>query len=168
MVTDKEALIYTQNCEQFRSLNGFFWQVPLIMMTLNGGLWYSVASLDLSEGAQRGVLGFAVIANIVMMFGLSRLRSVMQDLLVDIHHFQGTHPPGKARRIQYAFQGLLLAAAAGALWVSCDPSAYFIRKANEAASANTASATPGPVSVLHLAKPPPSPANALPVSKPDP
>jgi len=34
-MTDKEARIYEQNCQEFRSLNGFFWQVPLIMMTLN-------------------------------------------------------------------------------------------------------------------------------------
>lgn len=167
-MTDKEALIYTQNCEQFRSLNGFFWQVPLIMMTLNGGLWFSVASLDLSESAQRGVLGFAVVANIVMTYGLHRLRSVMQGLLQDIHRFQGTEAPGRARSIQIAFSGLLLVAAAGALWVSCNPSAYFIRRTNDAASANAASTTPGPVSVLHLAKPAAPPANALPASKPGP
>ena len=45
---EKDTLIYQQSCEEFRSLNGFFWQIPIIMMTLNGGLWYSVASLDLS------------------------------------------------------------------------------------------------------------------------
>jgi hypothetical protein len=124
---DKDALIYEQNCAEFRSLNGFFWQIPLIMMTLNGGLWYSVASLDLSEGAQRGVLWFAALANIVMMAGLHRLRSVMQNLLDQIHTFEGTGPLGKSRRIQYAFQSLLLFAALGALLTSRNPQAYFTR-----------------------------------------
>lgn len=86
-MNDKETLIYQQNCEEFRSLNGFFWQIPIIMMTLNGGLWYSVASLDLSTSAQRGVLSFAVFANLVMVVGLWRLRSVMQNLLTRV----GTH-----------------------------------------------------------------------------
>lgn len=33
-MSDKEALVYQQNCEEFRSLNGFFWQIPLIMGNL--------------------------------------------------------------------------------------------------------------------------------------
>ena len=52
------------------------------MMTLNGGLWYSVASLDLAPMAQRGVLWFTAFANIVMIAGLWRRRKVMQSLLL--------------------------------------------------------------------------------------
>lgn len=130
-MTDKEALIYEQNCQEFRSLNGFFWQVPLIMMTLNGGLWYSVASLDLSTSAQRGVLAFAVLANLAMTAGLWRLRDVMRDLLTQIHAFQGTKAPGRARMIQYFFQALLIYAAVGALLAALDPEHYFTRKAEQ-------------------------------------
>jgi len=127
-MTDKEARIYEQNCQEFRSLNGFFWQVPLIMMTLNGGLWYSVASLDLSVTAQRGVLAFAVVANLVMAVALGRLRGVMASLLVEIHAFQGTAAPGRARLIQYLFQGLMLFAAIGAFLAALNPQQQFIRK----------------------------------------
>ena len=131
-MADKASLIYEQNCQEFRSLNGFFWQVPLIMMTLNGGLWFSVASLDLAPMAQRGVLLFAAFANIVMIFGLWRLRSVMQSLLGQIHAYQGTTPPGRAKIIRYLFQALLFWAAAGAFIASLDPARYFTRGAHDA------------------------------------
>lgn len=130
-MTDKEARIYEQNCQEFRSLNGFFWQVPLIMMTLNGGLWYSVASLDLSVSAQRGVLSFAVVANIVMAVALGRLRNVMESLLTQIHAFQGTIAPGRARLIQYLFQCLMLFAALGAFIAALSPQQQFTRKPDQ-------------------------------------
>lgn len=132
-MSDKDAVIYQQNCEQFRSLNGFFWQIPLIMMTLNGGLWYSVASLDLSEMAQRGVLRFAVLANLVMVAGLWRLRNVMASLLTEIHSYQGTTAAGRPRIIQFMFSLLLIVAAIGALIVSCNPRAHFTRTGTTAA-----------------------------------
>lgn len=126
-MTDKQALVYEQNCNEFRSINGFFWQVPLIMMTLNGGLWYSVASLSLSVTAQRGILAFAIFANIVMVVGLQRLRGIMQHLLTQIHAYQGTQAPGRARIIQYLFQALLIFAAAGAFAAALNPTEYFTR-----------------------------------------
>lgn len=126
-MSDKETLIYQQNCEEFRSLNGFFWKIPIIMMTLNGGLWYSVASLDLSTAAQRGVLSFAVFANLVMVVGLWRLRSVMQTLLTSIHQYQGTTLSGRSRIIQVLFQLLLIFAAIGAFAAALDPEGYFTR-----------------------------------------
>lgn len=152
-MADKDALIYEQNCQEFRSLNGFFWQVPLIMMTLNGGLWYSVASLDLGISAQRGVLVFAVLANLVMVVGLWRLRSVMQALLIDIHAFQGTTAPGRARLIQYLFQGLLLFAAPGAFLAAIDPQQHFTRKPEKTSSEQQCdSPTPGQKSVEKKAR----------------
>lgn len=132
-MSDKEALIYQQNCEEFRSLNGFFWQIPLIMMTLNGGLWYSVASLDLSETAQRGVLWFAVLANLVMVAGLARIRNVMASLLIQIHSYQGTTATGRPRIIQILFSLLLGLAAIGAAVVSCSPRTHFTRKSTDGA-----------------------------------
>jgi hypothetical protein len=130
-MTEKDTIIYQQNCEEFRSLNGFFWQVPLIMMTLNGGLWYSVASLDLSVNAQRGMLLFAAFANVVMIFGLQRIRNIMDNLLTAIHKYQSTEAPGRARVVQRLFQTLLLSAAVGAFAAAWDPAAYFIKSASD-------------------------------------
>jgi 2-polyprenyl-3-methyl-5-hydroxy-6-metoxy-1,4-benzoquinol methylase len=54
-----KSQIYEQRCAEFRSLNGFFWQIPLIVMTLNGGLWFAVASLDVTPVAKSAILCFA-------------------------------------------------------------------------------------------------------------
>jgi hypothetical protein len=43
---EREKLCYEQNCEQMRSLNQIMWQVPIIAMTLTGGLWRAVATLN--------------------------------------------------------------------------------------------------------------------------
>jgi hypothetical protein len=152
-MTDKEGRIYEQHCQEFRSLNGFFWQVPLIMMTLNGGLWYSVASLDLSVTAQRGVLAFAVIANLVMAAALGRLRNVMASLLVEIHAFQGTAAPGRARLIQYLFQSLMLFAALGAFLAALNPRQQFIRNVDPTTVQTRSTQTPIDSSATHRGAP---------------
>jgi hypothetical protein len=127
-----DETIYEQRCQEFRSLNGFFWQVPLIMMTLNGGLWYSVASLSLGVTAQRGILWFAVLANLVMIVGLARLRSVMKELLTHIHTAEGTVPSGRPRLIQFLFSLLLACAALGAGLASLNPRSHFPHASPEA------------------------------------
>jgi len=139
---DKSSIIYVQNCEQFRSLNGFFWQVPLIMMTLNGGLWFSVASLELSSSTQRGILLFAVLANAIMIVGIWRLRSVMESLLGQIREFDGSKASGQPRLIQFAFQLLLASAAAGALAASFSPETHFLYRGDK----NEMDALNGPIS----------------------
>ena len=136
MTTTQEDLIYEQNSIEFRSLNGFFWQIPLIMMTLNGGLWYSVASLDLDVSSERGMLWFAALANLTMAVGLWRLRAVMGTLLASIHTYQGTTAPGPSKLIERMFQVLMVVAAVGALAASCNPKAHFIRPPTNAREAN--------------------------------
>lgn len=85
---DQKA-IYEQRCEDFRSLNGFLWQSPLIIMTLTGGLWFAVASFALSDGARTMLLVFAGLANLLMIGALIRLRWVMQSVLRDIRVYDG-------------------------------------------------------------------------------
>lgn len=135
MTTPQEDLIYEQTYTEFRSLNGFFWQIPLIMMTLNGGLWFSVASLDLDVTAERGILWFAAFANLTMAVGLWRLRAVMATLLVRIHSYENTPAPGPSNVIERLFQTLMCLAAIGALIASCHPKAHFIRPPTKPAEA---------------------------------
>lgn len=128
-----DQFIYEQSYQEFRSLNGFFWQIPLIMMTLNGGLWYSVASLSLGLAAKQGILWFAVLANLVMIVALWRLRNVMQKLLDIIRRIEGTGSEGSeaagkegaGRIVQWGFGILLFVAALGAAIASCDPARHF-------------------------------------------
>jgi protein strawberry notch len=44
MNVSKEA--YEQNYQQFRSLNQIMWQIPVLAMTLTGGLWFGVSTID--------------------------------------------------------------------------------------------------------------------------
>jgi hypothetical protein len=126
MAPISDERIYEQCCLEFRSINGFFWQIPLIMMTLNGGLWYSVASLTLDVSAQRWILWFAAGANLVMIAGLWRLRNIMGGLLDRIRTFEGVGTKkGPRRLVQTLFSLLLGAAALGALLASCDPARHF-------------------------------------------
>ena len=90
---DQKA-IYEQRCGDFRSLNGFLWQSPLIIMTLTGGLWFAVASFALSESARTMLLVFAGLANLLMIGALIRLRWVMQSVLRDIRSYDGKHRIG--------------------------------------------------------------------------
>ena len=52
---------YEQNYEQFRSLNQIMWQIPVLAMTLTGGLWFGVSSIQ-DSGIDKQINGPAVLA----------------------------------------------------------------------------------------------------------
>ena len=83
-VTLDDKVVYEQLCNDFRSLNGFLWQTPLIFMTLTGGLWFAVSSMELSATARSWLLVFAGIANLLMIAALFRLRFVMHKIMCRI------------------------------------------------------------------------------------
>lgn len=107
--------IYEQRCAEFRSLNGFFWQIPLIVMTLNGGLWFAVASLDLTAVARVAILLFAAGADAAMIITMWRLRGLLEVLLEQIRVAEGGEEPKGGRVILWVFCILFGAAALGAV-----------------------------------------------------
>ncbi len=125
---DQKA-IYEQRCEDFRSLNGFLWQSPLIIMTLTGGLWFAVASFALSDSARTMLLVFAGLANLLMIGALIRLRWVMQSVLRDIRRYDGKHRIGGNYIIVGIFSALLAMTAFGSFVASSHPAAYFTKTA---------------------------------------
>ncbi|WP_062095341.1 hypothetical protein [Caulobacter sp. CCH5-E12] len=160
-VAAREDIIYEQRSNEFRSLNTFFWQIPLIMMTLNGGLWYAVATLEVAPSVQRLMLWFAAGANIVMAIALVRLRSVMGDLLERIRTYEGRDKPKTDKVILALFCGLFLVAALGAMIASRAPEQNFLKAANAAKALKAASPSP--------AKPVPAfPPRSEPGSQPQP
>ena len=76
---DEERFIaaYNQNAEHFRSLNTLMWQIPLIAMTLTGGLWFGVSKVEANKLFQLCLLGLAFAGNIGLLIALARLRYVM-------------------------------------------------------------------------------------------
>ncbi|QTC90327.1 class I SAM-dependent methyltransferase [Brevundimonas goettingensis] len=77
----EQLAAYQQNAETFRSLNQLMWQIPLIAMTLTGGLWFGVAKADTSLALQLCLLGLAAAGNVGLIVVLFRLRYIMGQYL---------------------------------------------------------------------------------------
>ena len=146
--------VYTEHCAEFRALNTIFWQIPLIVMTLNGGLWFAVASLDLTDGGQRLILAFTALINFAFMCALLRLRVIMESLLERIRKFEG-----RAKRsdpwagfILLLFWILMGAAGGGAMVAACNPGAYLQPRSTKAVvvvcERGAPDAPPGPCRAL--------------------
>ena len=88
---EREKACYEQNFEQSRSLNQIMWQVPVIAMTLTGGLWFGAASLDSMPGFKYLLLSFGALANLGLMVVLTRVRYVMGEYLNAIKQFYPDH-----------------------------------------------------------------------------
>jgi SAM-dependent methyltransferase len=88
----KELACYEQNYEQFRTLNQQMWQIPVIAMTLTGGLWYGIISLQDAYDSDSHFLSvmlftFAAVSNFSLTFVLGRIRKVMDAYLDKIELF---------------------------------------------------------------------------------
>jgi hypothetical protein len=88
---EREKLCYEQNYEQFRSLNQIMWQVPIIAMTLTGGLWFGATKVLEMRAAQYALLFLACVGNAGLVVVLKRTRFVMGEYLNKIKEF---HPDG--------------------------------------------------------------------------
>jgi SAM-dependent methyltransferase len=76
--TDQLALAaYNQNFENFRSLNALMWQIPLIAMTLTGGLWFGVSSIKDMPLMRVCLLLLAAIGDFGLIVVLARLRHIL-------------------------------------------------------------------------------------------
>ncbi|WP_420469869.1 hypothetical protein [Brevundimonas sp. FT23042] len=124
-----EEKIYTEHCAEFRALNIIFWQIPVIVTTLNGGLWFALASLDLTVWGQRMILGFAVVVNIAFFVALVRLRAIMERLLERIRRFEGRGRERGAYTVLTLFGLLMAIATAGAVVVAANPPLFLKRDA---------------------------------------
>lgn len=68
---------YNQNFETFRALNALMWQIPLIAMTLTGGLWFGVSRVESAQELRIGLLTLAVIGDLGLIVVLARLRYIL-------------------------------------------------------------------------------------------
>ncbi|MCG7574091.1 class I SAM-dependent methyltransferase [Phaeobacter sp. CNT1-3] len=79
MSLEKEA--YEQNYQQFRSLNQIMWQIPVLAMTLTGGLWFGVSKIEDNPLLASTLLCTAVVGNLALSAVLYRFRFVMRRYL---------------------------------------------------------------------------------------
>lgn len=78
---DMRQAAFTQNHLAFRSLNQQMWQIPLISMTLTGGLWFGVSRVEAYPLFQIALLFLATVGNAALLLVLHRLRFVMAEYL---------------------------------------------------------------------------------------
>lgn len=88
---EREKACYEQNFEQARSLNGQMNNVPVLAMTLTGGLWFAAGiNEDISEQIRFLLLLFAGFCNLALVLVIIRIRDVFHSYLERIESF---HPP---------------------------------------------------------------------------
>lgn len=125
---ERDIAAFNQNHQTFRALNQLMWQIPIIAMTLTGGLWFGVSRVDDSPLFQTCLLFLACAGNVGLFVVLGRLRYIMGEYLTWLERFhQRGFVPAKGRgfgtssqTVRWAFHVLLGLAAAisGALMVS--------------------------------------------------
>lgn len=84
---EERKVAFEQNFAQFRSLNQLMWQIPMIAMTLTGGLWFGVANTPDIEYFGYLLLILAMGANLGLVVVLERIRFVMEMYLVKLREF---------------------------------------------------------------------------------
>lgn len=78
---DLALAAFNQNFETFRALNALMWQIPLIAMTLTGGLWFGVSKVEEASGFRLGLLLLAFAGNVGLIIVLQRLRFIIGSYL---------------------------------------------------------------------------------------
>lgn len=91
---DLKSEAYQQNYQQFRSLNQIMWQIPVLAMTLTGGLWFGVSRIPENTWLVTALLFTAVVGNGALFAVLFRFRHVMDCYLAWV----ATSRAGRIRR----------------------------------------------------------------------
>ena len=87
---EREKACYQQNFEQARSLNTQMNRVPVLAMTLTGGLWFAAGIAENLHCAMRfSLLVFAGFCNLALIIAAIRIRDVIQSYLEKLKNF---HP----------------------------------------------------------------------------
>ena len=95
----REAVCYNQNFEQFRSLNAQMNQVPVLAMTLTGGLWFGAGVTEHLETVVRfALLMLSVFSNLALVLVVLRIRDVLECYLERIETFHPASFAGGAPR----------------------------------------------------------------------
>lgn len=86
----REQTCYVQNFEHARSLNGQMNKVPVLAMTLTGGLWFAAGVTEhISSEIRFILLLFAGFCNLALILATIRIRDVFHSYLEKIKTF---HP----------------------------------------------------------------------------
>ena len=86
---ERERACYEQNFEQARSLNAQMNQVPVLAMSLTGGLWFAAGvTRHLYAPIRFSLLLFAGFCDIALILAALRIRDVFHSYLEHIKNFR--------------------------------------------------------------------------------
>lgn len=84
---DRDKVCYEQNFQQYRAMNQIMWQVPLLAITITGGLWYAALNVTGVQDFKRPIFLLAFALDAALIAVLWRVRHVMSAYMVEIERF---------------------------------------------------------------------------------
>lgn len=84
---DRDKACYEQNFQQYRAMNQIMWQVPLLAITITGGLWYAALNVTGAQDFKRPLFLLAFVLDVALIAVLWRVRHVMSAYMVQIESF---------------------------------------------------------------------------------
>ena len=104
---NREQTCYVQNFEQARNLNGQMNNVPVLAMTLTGGLWFAAGVTEnITSEIRFLLLLFAGLCNLALILATIRIRDVFHSYLEKIEAFHpASFASGKPRNPKAAMLG---------------------------------------------------------------
>ena len=84
---DRDKVCYEQNFQQYRAMNQIMWQVPLLAITITGGLWYATLNVTGVQDFKRPIFLLAFVLDVALIAVLWRVRHVMSAYMVKIESF---------------------------------------------------------------------------------
>jgi hypothetical protein len=85
---DREKVCYEQNFEHARTLNAQMNQMPVLAMTVTGGLWFGAGVTDhLPTEFRFALLIFASLCDLALVLAILRVRDVFESYLEKIKAF---------------------------------------------------------------------------------
>jgi hypothetical protein len=87
-IFQRDKVCYEQNFQHARTLNAQMNQVPLLAMTLTGGLWFGAGvTTNLPTEFRFALLLFAGLCDLALILSILRIRDVFESYLEKIEQF---------------------------------------------------------------------------------
>lgn len=84
---ERDKACYNQQSESYRSLNSQMWQVPLLGMTLTGGLWFGITSSNVDDSMGAWILLFCGICDFLLILIIWRVRVILALIINKLNEF---------------------------------------------------------------------------------
>ena len=78
---ERDKVCYEQNFQQYRAMNQIMWQVPLLAITITGGLWYAALGVSGASAFRGPLFLLSAVLDFSLIAVLWRVRFVMAAYL---------------------------------------------------------------------------------------